>query len=107
MTISPKWAAPPIEETLERADEYKIIVEDETSIEKWSEALSLKNEDIPVWLHPEWSKSQNPSVLHAITSWVKENGPPFRAGFQTHKLYFADQSDDRSLPEASLSHLPD
>ena len=30
MTISPKWAAPPIEETLERADEYKIIVEDET-----------------------------------------------------------------------------
>jgi hypothetical protein len=82
-------------------------VEDETSIEKWSDALSLKNEDIPVWLHPEWSKSQDPKILQSITSWVKDNGPPFRAGFQTHKLYFADQSDDRSLPEASLSHLPD
>ena len=35
---------------IERVDEYKIIIEDETSIEKWSEALSLKNEDIPVWL---------------------------------------------------------
>ena len=106
ITVSPKWAMPPIEETLERADEYKIIIEDESSIEKWNDALSLKDEDLPVWLHPEWSKSQDPLILNSITSWVKNHGAPFRAGFQTHKLYFADESDDRSLPEASLSHLP-
>jgi organic radical activating enzyme len=106
ITISPKWAAPPIEESLERVDEYKIIVEDEESISKWNDALSLKDETIPVWLHPEWSKSKDPNVLNSITEWIKENGFPFRAGFQAHKLYTADQSDERSLPEASLSHLP-
>ena len=73
ITVSPKWAKPPIQETLERVDEYKIIVEDETSIEKWSEALSLKNEDIPVWLHPEWSKSEDPAILNSITSWIKDH----------------------------------
>ena len=51
----------PIEETLERVDEYKINTEDETA-SKVYEAPLLKNEDIPVWLHPEWSKSQDPVI---------------------------------------------
>ena len=107
ITISPKWAAPPIEENLERADEWKIIVEDEHSIAKWCEVLPLKNMDTPVWLHPEWSQSKNPMVLHSINEWVKENGFPFRAGFQLHKIFKSDQEDKRSKPEASLSHLPE
>ena len=72
ITISPKWAAPPIEETLEFADELKIIVEDEHSIAKWSEKLSLPDFNIPVWLNPEWSKSKDPVVLESINQWVKE-----------------------------------
>ena len=107
ITVSPKWSAPPIEESLERADEWKIIVEDEFSIEKWCQALPLKQSDAPVWLHPEWSQTRNPKVLASINQWVKENGPPFRAGFQIHKLFSADQDDERSRPEASLSNLPD
>jgi organic radical activating enzyme len=107
ITVSPKWAAPPIEENLERADEWKIIVEDEHSIAKWCEVLPLKNMDTPVWLHPEWSQSKNPMVLHSINEWVKENGFPFRAGFQLHKIFKSDQEDKRSKPEASLSHLPE
>ena len=105
ITISPKWAAPPIEETLEFADELKIIVEDEHSIAKWSEKLSLPDFNIPVWLNPEWSKSKDPVVLESINQWVKERGAPFRAGFQAHKLFSADQGDERSRPDASLSHL--
>ena len=57
ITVSPKWTKPPIEETLERVDEYKIIIEDETSIEKWSEAHSLKNEDIPSGCTPSGQES--------------------------------------------------
>ena len=105
ITISPKWAAPPIEETLEFADELKIIVEDEHSIAKWSEKMSLPDFNIPVWLNPEWSKSKDPVVLESINQWVKERGAPFRAGFQAHKLFSADQGDERSRPDASLSHL--
>jgi len=106
ITVSPKWAAPPIEENLERVDEWKIIVEDEESTAKWCEALPLREMDCPVWLHPEWSQSQSPKVLKSINEWVKENGFPFRAGFQLHKLFKSDQEDERSKPEASLSHLP-
>ena len=105
ITISPKWASLPIEETLEFADELKIIVEDDQSIAKWSEKLSLADFNLPVWLHPEWSKSKDPAVLESINQWVKERGAPFRAGFQAHKLFFADQGDQRSRPDASLSHL--
>ena len=53
ITISPKWAVLPIEENLERVDEWKVIVENEDSIEKWCDALPLKEMGLPVWLHPE------------------------------------------------------
>ena len=106
VTISPKWSAPPIPETLELADEYKIIVESEGCISKWNNSLSLKSMHKSVWIHPEWSKSTNRKVLQAINDWVKENGSPFRAGFQLHKLYQVDQEDERTMPDASLSHLP-
>ena len=107
VTVSPKSAAPPIEETFELVDEWKIIVENEDSIETWCEAIPFKDINEPVWLHPEWSQSQNPKVLKSINEWVKEHGAPFRAGFQMHKLFLADEEDERSRPEASLSHLPD
>ena len=106
ITISPKWAAPPISETLELADEFKIIVEGEDCISRWEESLSLKKRDRTIWLHPEWSKSKDPVVLQSISDWVKENGHPFRAGFQLHKLYDVDQLDKRSRPDVSLSNIP-
>ena len=107
VTVSPKSAALPIEETFELVDEWKIIVENEESIETWCEAIPFKDLNEPVWLHPEWSQSQNPKVLKSINEWVKEHGAPFRAGFQMHKLFLPDEEDKRSRPEASLSHLPD
>ena len=61
-------------------------MENEHSIAKWSEKLSLPDFNLPVWLNPEWSKSKDPVVLESINQWVKERGAPFRAGFQAHKL---------------------
>ena len=95
ITVSPKWAKPPIR-TLERVDEYKIIVEDETSIEKWSEALSTKTKIFGSGCTLNGQRVR--SRLFLIQS-----PPGLRGRFQTHKLYFADQSDDQSARSKSPS----
>ena len=97
ITISPKWAAPPMEETLEFADELKIIVEDEHSIAKWSEKLSLPDFNIPVWLNPEWSKSKDPVVLESINQWVKERELPFGRVFRLTS--FSSQTKGTNGPD--------
>jgi len=105
VTLSPKILALPLEENLRLADEFKIIVEDENSIQYWSEKLNITQYNAPTWLHPEWSQSRKHSVLSSITQWIKDKGFPYRAGFQLHKLYMVDEADKRSRPTASLSHL--
>ena len=107
ITLSPKWNAMPLNECLEQADEFKLIIEEMDSIEKWTDALPISLNGAPTWLHPEWSKAKDPEILHSINDWVKEHGSPFRAGFQLHKLYQVDEADERSRSPASLSHLPD
>lgn len=96
ITVSPKWAKLPCPQTLMAADEIKLIVEDETSIQKWVEALNALRGKSPtsdiaagrsIWLHPEWGQRENPVVLNSISEWVKDNGRPFKAGYQIHKLY--------------------
>ena len=34
----------------------------------------MKERRVPVWLHPEWSKAENPEVLGAINQWIKDHG---------------------------------
>jgi hypothetical protein len=92
---------------LDQADEFKLIIEETGSMEKWTDALPLHSHGSPVWLHPEWSKARAPDILRSINNWVKEHGAPYRAGYQLHKLYKTDEEDERSRPSASLSHLPD
>ena len=106
ITISPKNLALPIEENLALADEFKIIVEDETSIQHWTNKIDFAQMGVPTWLHPEWSCSKDESVLSSITNWIKDRGAPFRAGFQMHKLFQADEKDKRSKPEAALCSEP-
>jgi organic radical activating enzyme len=106
ITISPKNLALPIEENLALADEFKIIVEDETSIRDWTNKIDFAQMGVPTWLHPEWSCSKDESVLSSITNWIKDRGAPFRAGFQMHKLFQADEKDKRSKPEAALCSEP-
>lgn len=106
ITLSPKILSLPTHENLTLADEFKIIVEDDSSIQKWADQIDFNIFGIPTWLHPEWSRSKDESVLSSITSWVKEKGAPFRAGFQIHKLFQADERDNRSKPIAALCSEP-
>lgn len=105
VTVSPKWAKPPLPEVVSRADELKVIVEDPESIGKWEAALGGWPCAV-VWLHPEWTQRANPAVLAAVTDAVKARGAPFRAGWQVHKPYAADLRDKGSRPAAPLGGDP-
>jgi 7-carboxy-7-deazaguanine synthase len=109
VTLSPKWDALPLDENLVEAHEPKIIVEDETSIEKWVSELEGRHQIENVWLHPEWSLLNDESrleqgnvVLESISNWVKEHGAPFRAGYQLHKVFDVDRLDPNSRPLVPL-----
>ena len=113
VTLSPKWWKLPLPENLTQASEFKIIVEDETTISKWVEEISFADFDAPVWLHPEWSAlndKDNPErkikVLSSISNWVKEHGTPFRAGYQMHKIYDVDSLDPNSRELVPLGGNP-
>lgn len=115
ITLSPKRWKRPLTENIERAHEFKIIVDQAGAIEEYvgmlkaiaeggdSSASKLaRHESRPVWLHPEWSKHGDAATLDAITEWVKAQGAPYRAGWQMHKHYAADLKDARSAPPAPL-----
>jgi len=106
VTVSPKWAKLPLAESLQRADEVKIIVEAPDSIARWTEAVGGQWVAPHVWLHPEWSQRANPTVLKAITDHVKAVGGAFRAGWQVHKPYSADALDARARPPVPLGGDP-
>jgi len=110
-TLSPKRAALPLAENLRMASELKLIVEAPDDIEWWMRTLRRLAGRLPasqpIWLHPEWSKRGDPEVLKAIVERVKRDGDPFRAGYQTHKLYGADQLDPRSRLPVPLGGNPE
>ncbi len=88
ITLSPKWNALPTEDNLFKANEIKLIVEDEKSIQKWITQLGQKSlENKVVFLNPEWSMRNEPTVLNSISNFVQENGHPYRVGFQLHKQF--------------------
>lgn len=110
ITLSPKWKALPIPENIKKADEFKIIVEDEFSVERWWKVLendfpsdSVKNKKPIIWLQPEYQTLLNdPTLLDKITESVKLNPERFRAGVQLHKLYRCDELD----PDSKSPALP-
>ncbi|EIQ01477.1 organic radical activating enzyme [Opitutaceae bacterium TAV1] len=107
ITVSPKWARPPLPENLRRASELKLIVEDADSIRRWWDAIGDEVSAVRhVWLHPEWSRREDPAVLGAISAWIKTHGDPFRAGWQLHRLYNVDALDTRARPAIPLGGDP-
>lgn len=107
ITLSPKpFAAHPLADSIARADEFKIIVESLQSLQSSVDCLidqNRKHESV-VWLHPEWSKRNDPDVLRVICDAVQR--PPLvadvRAGWQVHKMYGVDQLD----PNADARVIP-
>jgi len=106
ITLSPKWLSTPLPESLTVANELKLIIEDESSVQKWVETLGNSIDKRSVWLHPEWSVRKDPRILESITEFVKKNGAPFRAGLQGHKYYRADLLDRNSAKPSPLGGNP-
>lgn len=99
VTLSPKaFGVPPAPEVVRRADEVKIIVHEPRDLEDGLATLAGLRDDAVVWLHPEWSRARDrdAEVLSLITETVKRH-PRYRAGFQMHKLYRADELDPNSV----------
>lgn len=86
VTLSPKPQRPPLAENWARASEIKLIISEPADIAFW-EARIGPNSVRSIWLHPEWSRRENAEVLDAISAHVCARGAPFRAGWQTHKLF--------------------
>ena len=100
ITLSPKRWKLPLEENIHIADEFKLIVDTPTAIQEYDSIVNRKN--VPIWLHPEWSRHKDPIILNTITEWIKQHGAPYRGGWQLHKNYGADLLDPGSAPLAPL-----
>lgn len=103
ITVSPKRWKLPLKSSVERANEFKLIIESPGDILFYLDLLRSKGLDHharSVWLHPEWSHRADPVVLASIVGAVKSVGlfGFLRAGWQIHKLYSADSFDNRSQP---------
>lgn len=106
ITLSPKWKALPLEVNIERANELKIIVENEHSINQWWDVIEnykTKSNSFsipPIWLQPEFNAlSVNQQLLNVITTAVKLYPHRYRAGVQLHKIYQCDDLDLESIKE--------
>ena len=102
ITLSPKEWKSPLLENIQSANEIKLIVDSASAIHQWIERFPEIAQVETVWLHPEWSKRNDASILDAITQWIKDHGDPYRAGYQIHKLFSADQKDSQSKPNVPL-----
>lgn len=119
MTVSPKRWKLPIEENILRASEFKFIIEGPEDIPFYYNLImglgfnpQLQKRGgneaaVPIWLHPEWGKSTDPSVLNLISTQVKHGKGVFRAGWQLHKNYRVDTLDSRTRPLVPLGGDPD
>jgi 7-carboxy-7-deazaguanine synthase len=97
ITLSPKRWKWPLAENLARAHEFKLILETPAAFgDYWPLVEGPAGKSRAVWLHPEWSRREDPALLAFITDEVKRRGAPLRAGWQLHKLYAADARDPRA-----------
>ncbi|MEM1221928.1 MAG: 7-carboxy-7-deazaguanine synthase QueE [Verrucomicrobiota bacterium] len=106
ITLSPKRWRWPLTENLQKADEFKIVVDRIDAVEEYTDFLKANRQRLeespPIWLHPEWSRHQDPEILNTITDAIKMHGAPFRAGWQLHKYFAADLQDARTAAAVPL-----
>lgn len=109
VTVSPKdkWAKPCTAENIALASEFKLIIETPDDLPYWANRLTrIQYKGQPIWLHPEWSRREDPHLLKAMVEYVKCVGSPYRIGWQLHKLYQADRLDNRSVAPVPLGGNP-
>ena len=82
ITLSPKKFKAPIDESLAKANELKVVVFNKSDL-KWAEEHALKvNSNCLLYLQPEWSKREINTPL--IIDFIKEH-PQWQLSLQTHK----------------------
>ncbi len=82
ITLSPKKFKGPVDESLEIANELKVVVFNKSDL-KWAEEHALKvNSNCLLYLQPEWSKREINTPL--IIDFIKEH-PQWQLSLQTHK----------------------
>ncbi|MFI3290300.1 MAG: 7-carboxy-7-deazaguanine synthase QueE [Opitutales bacterium] len=87
IVLSPKLGKKVDETFLESAKEMKFILGDIEEMKEYNCYLKEAKNVNFVWLHPQSQKLENKELMKAIASYVVENGEPYRAGCQLHKIY--------------------
>ncbi|GAB6279362.1 MAG: 7-carboxy-7-deazaguanine synthase QueE [Lentimicrobium sp.] len=81
--VSPKKSSPPLDYLLDKADELKVIVHDQTDFTWAEENASKVRPDCYLLLQPEWS--QRLQITPVIIDYIKKF-PQWRLSLQAHKF---------------------
>lgn len=81
--VSPKKSSPPLDDLLDKADELKVIVHDQTDFTWAEENASKVRPDCYLLLQPEWSQRQQ--ITPVIIDYIKKF-PQWRLSLQAHKF---------------------
>ncbi len=81
--LSPKRQLPPLDEAFRRADELKVIIQNEEDIAWAVECQTKVGRKCRLYLQPEWSVYE--SIIPTIVEWVKQH-PEWNISIQTHKF---------------------
>jgi 7-carboxy-7-deazaguanine synthase len=80
--VSPKKRKSPLTESLQKADELKVVIYNKDDF-KWAEQnADTVKEKCMLFLQPEWSRAD--SMMPSITEYIKHT-PQWRVSLQTHK----------------------
>ncbi|MFI3248278.1 MAG: 7-carboxy-7-deazaguanine synthase QueE [Rikenellaceae bacterium] len=80
--LSPKLRKHPLETAYSRADELKVVIENELGLEWAEECASKVSEGCRLYLQPEWSVSEQ--MMPILVEYAKAN-PKWSISIQTHK----------------------
>lgn len=80
--VSPKKFKAPLPEVLSVANEFKVVVYNQSDLVWMLNFLPSLPKDCILYLQPEWSKADH--ILPILIEFVKEN-PEWRISLQTHK----------------------
>lgn len=82
VTVSPKKFKAPIDETLQKADELKVVIYHKSDFE-WAEHHAAKvGPNCKLYLQPEWSKKDTMTPM--IIDYIMQH-PEWELSLQTHK----------------------
>ena len=82
LCLSPKKGSPPLDEILLKADELKVIIQNETDLAWAEENAGMVTSGCSLFLQPEWSHRN--AIMPVIISYIKEH-PQWKISLQSHK----------------------